>query len=137
MVYEIVEKSIGLNVCLFQECFLVVKMDLRDDLHSAIDMHIEQLMVSYLNILENATIETVDCIHRKIFINNFQLKLHVHGLLHSCRSLVQLAADLTVNGLVHSIPEQLEEQERLKLEIEKSLHALEEEVQQSLSCESK
>nr|CEL68692.1 TPA: hypothetical protein BN1204_044345 [Neospora caninum Liverpool] len=74
--------------------------DYRPCLHQAVNLHMGRLVSSYSSFLDCCSVNEEGNLCG-MTVDNFLLKLQVFAIIHSCRSLLTLAADCAVNTTLH------------------------------------
>eukprot|EP01067_Filipodium_phascolosomae_P006842 Filipodium_phascolosomae@DN5201_c0_g1_i1.p2 len=65
------------------------------NLHALVSSHVEKIWSYYRRLHTTGEMDTLDAAKR----SNFELKIIIHVILHSCRILMQLAAHLEFSQL--------------------------------------
>eukprot|EP01066_Platyproteum_vivax_P011836 Platyproteum_vivax@DN5364_c0_g1_i1.p1 len=91
-----------------------------EDMHLIVSSHVERLLNHYSRLLTACEVDTLDSAKRE----NLELKININVIVHCCRVLAQVVADLTTNDLEATNLQHTANLEGLLDELNKSLTLL-------------
>ncbi|CEM30962.1 unnamed protein product [Vitrella brassicaformis CCMP3155] len=83
--------------------------ELRERAHGNVDALVANLVQSYQRILRHLKLNTAEGALNDALQKNLLIKISAESIMHSCRKLLQLCADLSLSEALHDLPKRLQE----------------------------